>query len=203
MRVRIIRMIVVTAVTALMTLAVGAPLASAAKGECMHRMGSPQRLSDGGGVVQEWTIAELHKSSDVVPGYPVAGQLWEASATVRAVEGTVTPLIPNLAAAAGGERYPVLWQVASPYGIPGRTLAPGWTSRGKVYFDVTGAAPAMVLYQDGGQMPALMWCDQAAMTAMMATMTTQMKSTHAGCDCCADMPAPQSAGDCPCCADKP
>ncbi len=198
---RVLRMMMVTAAAVLAMLAVGVPLANAAKSGCPHTMGSHQRIGDAGGaVVQEWTISGLRKSADAVPGYPVAGQLWEATASVYAVTGSVTPVIPNLSAASGGgERYPVLWQVASPYGIPGATLAQGHASTGKVYFDVTGDAPAMVTYRDGsGPMPAGMWCEEGAMKAMM----TAMKSApDAGCDCCANMPAPKPGGDC--CADKP
>ena len=193
---RALRMIMVAGAAALLMLLVGVPLANAATKGCPHQMGSHQRLSDAGGaVVQEWTITGLHKSADPTPGYPVAGHLWEATATVRAMAGTVTPIIPNLAAVSGSEEhYPVLWQVASPYGIPGATLAQGHTSTGKVYFDVAGGAPAMVIYQGGGAMPTAMWCEQGAMKAMMAAMKS---APDAG--CCADMP---TRGD-DCCADKP
>lgn len=193
---RVLRMIMVAAAAMLAMLAISAPLANAAKAGCPHTMGSHQRLSDAGGaVVQEWTISGLRASADAVPGYPVTGQLWEATASVHAVTGSVTPLIPNLAAVSGSEEhYPVLWQVASPYGIPGATIASGHTATGKVYFDVTGQAPGMVTYRGGGAMPALMWCDEVAMKAMM-------KSTpDSDCSCCADMPAPMGGGDC--CADK-
>ncbi|MDM2175048.1 MULTISPECIES: DUF1942 domain-containing protein [Mycobacteriaceae] len=188
----------VAAAAVMAILAAGVPLANAAKSGCPHTMGSHQRIGDAGGaVVQEWTVSGLRKSADPTPGYPVSGQLWEATATVRALAGTVTPIIPNLAAVSGSEEhYPVLWQVASPYGIPGATLAQGHTSTGKVYFDVTGAAAAMVTYQGGGAMPTAMWCEQGAMKAMMATMKS---APDADCDCCADMPTP--GGDC--CADKP
>lgn len=184
---RVLRMITVAA-AALAALAFSIPLANAAEGGCPHRMGSHQRLGDASaGSVQEWTVTGLRKSADAVPGYPVAGQLWEATALVRAPEGAVTPVIPNLAAVSGsGGRYPVLWQVASPYGIPGATIAPGHASTGKVYFDVTGDAPAMVTYQDGGaSMPTLMWCDEAAMKEMMAMMSS---APDVGCPCCADKP---------------
>ncbi|ANO11755.1 MULTISPECIES: DUF1942 domain-containing protein [Mycobacteroides] len=194
-------MIMMAAAAVLAMLAVSVPLANAAKNDCPHKMGSHQRLSDAdGAVVQEWTISGLRKSTDGVPGYPVAGQLWEATASVHAVTGSVTPLIPNLGAVSGSqERYPALWQVASPYGIPAATIAQGHTATGKVYFDVTGEAPAMVTYQGGGgSMAALMWCDEAAMKTMMAAMKS---APDADCPCCADMPAAKGGDDC--CADKP
>lgn len=177
---RVVRMIMVAAAAVVLMLFVGGPLANAATKGCPHQMGSHQRLIDGA-VVQEWTITGLRKSADGAPGYPVAGQLWEATATVHAVAGAVTPVIPNLAAVSGSEEhYPVLWQLASPAGL-------------------SGATPAMVIYQGGGAMPALMWCEEAAMKSMMATMKAQMKSKSG--DCCDDMAASAGSGDCPCCAD--
>lgn len=195
---RIVRMIMVAAAAVLAMLAVGVPLANAAGDDCPHRMGSSQRLGGAdGGAVQEWTISGLRKSTDAIPGYPVAGQLWEATASVRAVEGAVTPIIPNIAAVSGSdEHYRALWQVASPNGISGATLAPGQSSGGKVYFDVAGAAPAMVTYQDGAAMPAMMWCEDAAMKAMVDKMKAKADTD---CTCCAD----KSGEDCPCCTDKP
>src|SRR5882672_6410982 len=105
----------------------------------MHGFGSHQRLVDAGGaVVQEWTVTDLKKSADPAPGYPLAGQLWEATASVQALSGAVTPIIPNVnVSTADGRAYPVLWQLASPLGLSGATIAPGQTSTGKVYFDVT------------------------------------------------------------------
>jgi hypothetical protein len=149
--------------------AVGAPMAAAAVQECPHQLGSHQRLSDAGGaVVQDWTLTGLHPSADQAPGYPVAGRLWEATVTVRAASGAVTPIIPKFAAM-GSDRhnYPVLWQVASPAGVSAATLAEGQTATGKVYFDVTGADPAMVTYSAGGAKPAMMWCDMATMSTPM------------------------------------
>ncbi|ANO02461.1 MULTISPECIES: DUF1942 domain-containing protein [Mycobacteriaceae] len=193
-------MLMSAAATAAMAAVGGVSVAEAATPGCLHAMGTHQRIGDAdGAVVQEWTVSGLRQSADAAPGYPVAGQLWEATAWVYAAAGPVTPLIPDLSAtSAAGERYPVLWQVASPYGIPAATLAQGRAATGKVYFDVTGDAPAMVSYRAGGApMPAGMWCDKAAMKAMM----TAMKSApDAGCPCCAEMSAPAPAPDC--CADK-
>ena len=140
----------------------------------MHNLGSPQRLTDAGGaVVHEWTVTDLKKSTDPAPGYPLAGQLWEATASVKAASGTVTPIIPNFhAVSADGRNYPALWQLASPQGISGATIAQGQTSTGRVYFDATGADPMMVSYTGGGSQ-SMMWCDCDAMMAMpMEAMMT-------------------------------
>lgn len=167
--------------------ALGAPLAAAAQ-ECPHMLGSHQRLVDAGGaVVQDWTLTGLHPSTDPAPGYPLAGHLWEATVTVKAVSGAVTPVVPNFAAMGTDHRtYPVLWQLASPTGVSAATLPEGQTSTGKVYFDVTGANPAMVSYNAGGAEPAMMWCDMAAMGPMMAMPTADCPNCGADCACCND-----------------
>ena len=168
----------------LVTAGIGMPAATAAPDACPHRFGVAQQLDDAGGaVVQQWTLTDLRASGDSVPGYPLAGRLWEATASVQAVTGTVTPVIPNLyAVSASGPRYQVLWQLASPSGISGATIGQGQTSTGKVYFDVTGADPMAVIYANGGPRPAMMWCCNGNMIMPM------------------DMPIQMS--DCPSCAGK-
>lgn len=54
------------------------------------------------------------------------------------------------ARAANGENYQVLYGVATPQGVNPATLAQGQKTTGKVYFDVTGAAPITVVYNAGG-----------------------------------------------------
>ncbi len=102
-------------------------------------------------VVQGWRVSDLRPSSDVIP-YPVAGTLWEATATDTALQGTVTPVVPDFNARAhNGQTYRVLWQVATPQGVSPATLAQGQQTTGKLYFDVVGAAPDSVVYNDGGR----------------------------------------------------
>src|SRR5260370_1429740 len=163
-------MAAIAAAAVVMTV-VGDP-GTAAAAECMCDFGSHQRLADAGGAaVQEWTVTNLKQSSDPAPGYPLAGRLWEATASVQAISGTVTPIIPNFrVVSADGGSYPVLWQLSSPQGLPGATIGQGQTSTGKIYFDATGADPAMVAYTAGAQ--SLMWCSCDAMMAMpMGAMT--------------------------------
>jgi hypothetical protein len=160
---------IAAAVTALVGLS--EPASASAAQECMHQFGSRQQVSDAGGaVVQEWTVTDLKRSTDPAPGYPLAGQLWEATASVQAASGSVTPIIPNFRAHAGrGSSYPVLWQLSSPQGISGATLAQGQTSTGKIYFDVTGPDPMAVTYTGAGARP-LMWCCNGGMMAMPGDM---------------------------------
>ena len=184
------RRIVVVAAAVLVMAGVGTPAATAASTECMHSFGSHQRSADAAGaVVQEWTVADLKKSSDPAPGYPLAGELWEANASVEAISGTVTPIIPGLQArGADGRSYQVLWQLASPQALPGWTLAQGQSSTGKVYFDVTGADPVAVVHTGGGSQP-LMWCSCDAMMAM--PVDAPMAVPMADCpDCIDGQPCP-------------
>ncbi|WP_390892774.1 MULTISPECIES: DUF1942 domain-containing protein [Mycolicibacterium] len=163
-----------------------APIASAAD-KCPHALGSHQQVTEGAAVA-DWTLTELRPSADVAPGYPLAGRLWEATVSVRAASGAVTPVIPNFrAVGAGHVQYPVLWQVASPSGISAATLAEGQMATGKVYFDVTGADPMAVVYANGGPKPAMMWCDMATMAPMMSK-PTELKSMDS-----------KPMDDCPCC----
>jgi len=137
----------------------GAPLASAEP--TTAPMGSPGKLVDGAGtIVQHWTITGLKPSSDVIP-YPVAVKLWEATATDEAIMGGVTPIISNLnARAADGTNYQVLFGAATAQGVNPATLAQGQKTTGKVYFDVTGPAPVVVVYNAGGQ-DLLVWAGAA------------------------------------------
>ncbi|OPX11662.1 MPT63 family protein [Mycobacterium sp. AT1] len=128
---------------------IGTPIA-AADDLTTTTIGNEARLTNGN-VVQGWTITDLKASTDQIP-YPVAGTLWEATATDQAIEGSVTPIVSNLnARAKSGETYRVLFGVASPQGVNPATLAQGQRTTGKVYFDVVGDTPDSVVYNAGGQ----------------------------------------------------
>ncbi|WP_078327146.1 DUF1942 domain-containing protein [Mycobacteroides salmoniphilum] len=160
------------AVGLLLTGLLAAPLGNAA-GPCPHHFGSNQQVSDASGGAQEWTIFDVKKSTAVLPGYTASGQIWEAEATVRAAEGTITPLIPNLQARSTELRYPVLWQVATEQGLAAATLTQGETASGIVYFDITGPDPMGVVYTTGPT-PTMMWCCGGAMSM---PMSAQMKAS--------------------------
>jgi hypothetical protein len=167
----------VVAAAAMVMIGVAEPSTASAAEECMHAFGSHQQLA-AGGTVQDWTVTDMKPSADAAPGYPLAGRLWEATASVQATSGTITPIIPNFRAhTTDGGIVPVLWQLASPQSIPGSTIAQGQMSTGKLYFDVTGGEPVAVTYPGSDEMP-LMWCD---------------------CDAPMPMPMPMSMENCPCC----
>ena len=133
---------------------VGTPIA-AADDLTTTTIGNEARLTNGN-VVQGWTITDLKASTDQIP-YPVAGTLWEATATDQAIEGSVTPIVSNLnARAKSGETYRVLFGVATPQGVNPSTLAQGQQTTGKVYFDVVGDTPDSVVYNAGGH-DLLVW----------------------------------------------
>jgi hypothetical protein len=127
-----------------------APTASAAY-PIVGRLGTELTMTDTvGQVALSWKVSNLRPSGDVMPGYPVAGKVWEAVATVRAIRGSVTPAISQFNAVAPNQAaYRVLWQVASPTNISGATLPQGSQSTGKIHFDVTGPAPTTVTMNNG------------------------------------------------------
>ena len=128
----------------------GAPAASAAY-PIVGKLGSTLTMTDSvGQVTLSWNVGNLKPSNDVMPGYPVAGNLWEATATVRAVSGPVTPAISQFNAVAPNQAaYRVLWEVASPVNISGATIPQGGQSTGKIHFDVTGPPPTTVTMNNG------------------------------------------------------
>ncbi len=141
----------VVAAAALASIAVASsPVASAAY-PVTGKLGTELKMTDSvGQVTLSWTVSGLKPSSDVMPGYPVAGKLWEATATVKALGGPVTPAISQFnAVAPNAAAYRVLWQVASPVNISGATIPQGAQSSGKIHFDVTGPAPTTVTMNNG------------------------------------------------------
>jgi hypothetical protein len=131
------------------TLAAAGTAAAAPTG---NGFGVRESLSDAGGaVVTGWTVNNLRPSSDVIP-YLVAGRLYEATATAEADQGTVAPIVSDFnARSADGQTYHVLANVATPQGVNPSALPQGGKTTGKLYFDVTGAAPNSVVYNNGVQ----------------------------------------------------
>lgn len=129
---------------------VAAPKVSAAY-PLIGRLGSELTMTDSvGQVVLSWQVSNLQPSADPMPGYRVAGTLWEATATVEAIRGSVTPAISQFNAVAPDRAaYRVLWDVAGPTNISGATIAQGAQSSGKIHFDVTGPPPTTVTMNNG------------------------------------------------------
>jgi Domain of unknown function (DUF1942) len=148
--------------TGLGTVAVAAAIGFAGSGlaaaaPVTGSLGTPEQLIDAnGGVVSSYTVTNLQPSNDRVD-VPLAGRLYEATVTVNADRGSVTPAIPFFnARSADGQNYRVLFQAPAPEGINAATLNQGGSSTGKIYFDVTGPAPTQVVYNDAVQ-DRLVW----------------------------------------------
>ena len=131
--------------------AVGGATSASAAYPLVGKLGSELTMTDSvGQVMLSWRVSDLKPSSDVMPGYPVAGTLWEATATVKALTGPVTPAVSQFNAVAPNQAaYRVLWQVASPVNISGATIPQGAQASGKIHFDVTGPAPTTVTMNNG------------------------------------------------------
>lgn len=73
----------------------------------------------------------------------------------------MTPLVSDFnARAANGQQYWVVDTVATPDAMSPAPIIQGGQSSGKVYFDVTGAQPDSVVYNDGTQ-DVLTWTNSA------------------------------------------
>jgi hypothetical protein len=140
------------ATVAVATIATTEPVASADY-PITGKLGSALTMTDTvGDVVLSWTVADLEPSSDVMPDYPVYGKLWEATATVKAISGPVTPAISQFNAVAPNQAaYRVLWETAAPTNISGATIPQGAQASGKIHFDVTGPSPTTVTMNNGMQ----------------------------------------------------
>jgi hypothetical protein len=97
-------------------------------------------------VLTGWTITGLRPSSDRIP-HPVA----------EAIRGTLTPIVADLnARAQDGENYRVVYSVTTPQGVNPSNLTEGGQTSAKIYYDVVGADPDRVVYNNGIQ-DLLIW----------------------------------------------
>ncbi len=130
--------------------------AAAGAAPASESYGNQQKLDGAGGAVTAWTaVDQLHPSTDTL-SVPVKGTLYEATATVQAVQGTAIPVVTdfNARTAAGADYRAVPAPTAT--GVSPAPLDAGASNTGKIYFDVTGPAPESVVYNNGGQ-DLLVW----------------------------------------------
>ncbi|ABK69541.1 MPT63 family protein [Mycolicibacterium smegmatis] len=146
---------IAAASTATAAMALGAaPLAMA---ETEAGFGEAQDLVAPTGDTASVTVTDIALSSDQIPT-EVEGQLYEATATIEAKEGTVTPVLSNFnARTADGQSYQAVYEVPASEGNP-EPLTEGASTTGKVYFDVKGEAPDSVVYSDVGS-DEVIWTD--------------------------------------------
>lgn len=123
----------------------------------VRSFGMQQNLPDATGAnVTGWTVSDLRPSDDQIP-HPVAGQLWEATATATAVQGTATPVVSDFnARTANGQSYRAVFTAPTAQGVNPAPLAQGDATTGEVYFDVVGPAPDTVVFNNGAQ-DLLIW----------------------------------------------
>lgn len=155
---RLKRSIVSVAVLLLGAIGLMAPAsASAVTTPNVAPFGTQQDLVSAGGAVDAgWTISNLQPSDDNIP-YARNGQLWEATATVEAVRGTVKPIVSDFnARAANGDNYRAIFTVPTDQGVNPADLTQGQKRTGKLYFDVVGEQPDSVVYRSGVE-DALIW----------------------------------------------
>jgi hypothetical protein len=123
--------------------------------------GTQQQVTDGA-EISAYTVVDLRPSARNtldVPlrgNVPLSGKLWEATTTVTAVRGSVIPAMQMFnARAADGANYHMLEETLAP-DLSVSPMAQGGQMTGKIYFDVTGAAPTEVVYDDPGK-ARLVW----------------------------------------------
>lgn len=137
--------------------AVFAPaIASAAPPPNIQGFGTSEQLVDGP-MVTEYTVSNLQPSNIAIPGYTPKGRLYQADVIARSDGGTVTPMVNDfIARGPNGQNYRVIDKVGVPNGLNPAPIPQGSESTGTLYFDVTGAPPNGVVYNDGMR-DILMW----------------------------------------------
>jgi hypothetical protein len=122
----------------------------------MGGFGTSEQLVDGP-LITNYTVSNLQPASVTIPGYTPRGQLYQANVTAQANSGAVTPVVADFnARAASGQQYRVIDTVPVPNGLSPAPILQGNQSTGTLYFDVTGAQPNQVVYNDGTQ-DVLLW----------------------------------------------
>ncbi|MCV7091815.1 MPT63 family protein [Mycobacterium interjectum] len=118
--------------------------------------GTSEQLVDGP-LVTSYTVSNLQPSNVSIPGYTPKGTLYQADVTAKSEGGLVTPMVNDfIARGPNGQNYRVIDKVGAPGSLNPAPIPQGQESTGTLYFDVTGAPPNGVVYNDGGQ-DILMW----------------------------------------------
>jgi Domain of unknown function (DUF1942) len=134
---------------------VAAATASAAPPN-IQGFGTSEPLIDGP-LVTNYTVSNLQPSSVAIPGYTPKGTLYQADITAKSDGGLVTPMVNDfIARGPNGQNYRVIDKVQAPGSLNPAPIPQGTESTGTLYFDVTGAPPNGVVYNDGMQ-DILIW----------------------------------------------
>jgi Domain of unknown function (DUF1942) len=134
---------------------VAAATASAAPPN-IQGFGTSEPLIDGP-LVTNYTVSNLQPSSVAIPGDTLKGTLYQADITAKSDGGLVTPMVNDfIARGPNGQNYRVIDKVQAPGSLNPAPIPQGSESNGTLYFDVTGAPPNGVVYNDGMQ-DILIW----------------------------------------------
>ncbi|MCV7076992.1 MPT63 family protein [Mycobacterium szulgai] len=126
--------------------------------------GETEQLIDGP-MITSYTVSNLQQSTVTIPGYTPKGTLYQADVVARSDAGTVTPMVRDFSARGpNGQTYKLIDKVQVPNGLNPAPIPQGNESRGTLYFDVTGAPPNGVVYNDGFQ-DILIWTSNVPGTA--------------------------------------
>jgi hypothetical protein len=118
--------------------------------------GASEPLIDGA-LVTNYTVNNLQPSNAAIPGYTPKGTIYQADVTARSDGGLVTPMVNDfIARGPNGQNYRVIDKVQAPGSLNPAPIPQGSESTGTLYFDVTGAPPNGVVYNDGMQ-DILIW----------------------------------------------
>ena len=129
---------------------------ASAAGPNIQGFGASESLNDGP-MVTSYTVSNLQPSSLTIPGFTPKGTLYQADITARSDGGIVTPMVRDFSARGpNGQTYRLIDKAQVPNGLNPAPIPQGSESRGTLYFDVTGAPPNGVVYNDGLQ-DILMW----------------------------------------------
>jgi len=129
---------------------------ASAAGPNIQGFGASESLNDGP-MVTSYTVSNLQPSSLTIPGFTPKGTLYQADITARSDGGIVTPMVRDFSARGpNGQTYKLIDKVEVPNGLNPAPIPQGSESTGTLYFDVTGAPPNGVVYNDGLQ-DILMW----------------------------------------------
>ena len=111
-----------------------------------HPFGSQEVLRSVDGTIATYTVHQLAPSGDLDG---VRGRLYEATVTVQAVAGDVTPVVGMFnARTPSGQMYPALADTTQ-QGLTRNPLTQGSRATGCVYFDVIDDAPDSVVVNNG------------------------------------------------------
>ena len=133
-----------------------APATALAAPPTIDGFGTSQTLVNGP-MITAYTVSNLQPSSISIPGFTPKGTLYQADITARSDGGIVTPMVNDFSARGpNGQTYRVINKVQVPNGLNPAPIPQGSEASGTLYFDVTGAPPNGVAYNDGLQ-DVLIW----------------------------------------------